>query len=97
MDIHKIATRSPCRYKIAAFGFDRRGELLGYAYNIPRLNKKGGGIHAEINLLRRVDVRRLHSILVIRSSKTGLPSKIDICPSCSRVLNKLGIKVLRKI
>lgn len=90
----KIAARSPCRYKVAAFGFDKKGECIGSAYNIPRLNKFGGGVHAEINLLRRVNIRKLRSILVIRASKSGRPSHIDVCPSCERVLTKLGIKII---
>lgn len=95
MNLLKIARRSPCRYKVAAFGFDARGKCIGYAYNLPRLSKLGGGVHAEIALLKKVGTHRIKSMLVVRSSKGGLnEAKIHVCPSCSKVINKLGIRIL---
>jgi hypothetical protein len=94
-EMFKIAKRSPCQYKVAAFGFDRKGNCIGFATNLSRFAKVGGSIHAEINLLRKVDISKLRYVLVVRSSDTGLPSRIEVCPSCKKVLNKLGIKILK--
>lgn len=94
-EMFKIAKRSTCQYKVAAFGFDQKGTCLGYATNLHRFPKEGGSIHAEINLLRKVNIRKLKSVLVVRSSDAGKPSHIDVCPSCKKVLDKLGIKIIK--
>ena len=90
-----IATRSPCRYKVAAFGYDERGRLVGYAYNTQRLSRKGGGNHAEINLLRKVGAKRICAIRIVRASRAGTrAARISVCPACLRVLERNGIAVM---
>jgi hypothetical protein len=48
----KKAATSSCRYKISALGFNKRGELVATATNRPRFYRHGGGIHAEMALMK---------------------------------------------
>ena len=47
------AKQSFCRYKISAIGLDKHGTILGTSTNRPRIDRKFGGLHAEIVLIRR--------------------------------------------
>jgi len=84
------AAKNVCHYKICAIGFNRRGEYLGMVTNRPRFNSKGGGVHAEIQLLRKFG-KRVRSILLLRTTKGGKLIRIDPCPTCAKILNGLGI------
>jgi len=87
------ALKSPCRYRVAAIGLNRRGVVVCQAHNMPRMNYPGGGLHAEINLLRKNC--NISSILLARVSKTGLLCPIEPCKACSKLLHKLGINVYK--
>ena len=81
-----------CRARVVAIGFDRRGDFLGIATNSPRINCKGGGLHAEIALLRKYGPK-IHSLILCRFGHSGIPRPIEPCEACRRVLTKKGIKV----
>lgn len=88
------AKKSPCRYRIAALGL-KDGKVVCKAFNLPRMNYQGGGLHAEINLLRKnCDI---DSIVIARVSKTGLLCKIEPCVACKKLLNKMRIKVYKVV
>ena len=89
----KKAQQSICKHRVSATGFDKSGNVLGSAINRPHLSKIGGGIHAEISLLRRIDVKKLHSILLCRVGKGGNLLPIHPCENCKKVLDKLGVFV----
>jgi hypothetical protein len=45
------ASQSNCRYKISAIGFNHKGEMICSSFNKKRFYRKGGGIHAEMELM----------------------------------------------
>ncbi|MFW5804284.1 MAG: hypothetical protein ACOCWG_03525 [bacterium] len=89
----KKAKQSFCRYKISAIGFNAKGEILGRATNIVRFVKKGGGIHAEIKLIRQYK-NNLKTILICRVNNTGELLPIEPCENCLKVANKYNIKII---
>jgi hypothetical protein len=58
--------------------------------NCGRFYHKGGGIHAEIRLIKRYGAR-IRSILLLRVSKQGKLSHIDPCCACQKLMSDLGI------
>ena len=85
------AAKNVCNYKICAIGFNRRGEYLGMVTNRPRFHTKGGGVHAEIQLLRKFG-KRVRSILLLRVTKGGKLIRIDPCLTCAKILKDLEIE-----
>ena len=81
----------PFSYRICAIGFNRRGEYLGMMTNCGRFYHKGGGIHAEMRLLKKYGPR-IRTILLIRVTKSGKLCPIKPCQACSDTLDGLGIK-----
>lgn len=86
------AKQSRCRYKVSAVGLDRKGHIVGCVMNRHRLPNKGGGIHAEIALMRKYG-SKLNSIIICRTNKQGSLLDIHPCKACSQVADKLGIKI----
>ena len=88
----KKSKKNPCKYKVAAICYDKRNNLLGIAYNVPRFEHKGGGTHAEMMALQKwgVTIKRM---TLIRFGNGGDLLPIEPCKSCKRVLDKLGVKV----
>jgi tRNA(Arg) A34 adenosine deaminase TadA len=89
----KKAMQSPCHFPISAVGLDKNGKVIGVARNSPRFSKYGGGVHAEIALLRKAGIR-LKSIIICRVNKHGKILPIKPCKSCSRIFQKRGIKIM---
>ena len=90
----KKAKQSACRYKVAAIGIDKRGNVIGVAHNMPKLRRKGGSLHAEERLMNRYG-KVLHTIIICRTNKNGrwlLP--IEPCGKCRRRAERLGIKIV---
>ena len=85
------AKQSFCRYKISAIGFDNKGRMIGMSTNKPRINRKGGGFHAEINLIRRYK-ENLKSIFICRINSKGELLPISACKNCQEVMSKLNIR-----
>lgn len=88
----KKAQQSSCRYKIAAIGFDKKGDFLGIKFNYPRISGPGGSIHAEINLMHAYGTRLKH-IIIVRTNLSGDMLPIHPCKNCQKIAGKLGIKI----
>ena len=100
----KKASKSHCTYKISAIGFDSKGNVLGQAVNkhsswdvLEKTNNTGGRAgtakHAERILMSQYG-RKLKTILICRVGRSGLIRKIDPCPTCKKVAEKYGIKII---
>jgi cytidine deaminase len=89
----KVASKSACRYKVSAIALDKRGNVLATASNSPRFAKLCGGVHAELAVLRKAKVEAVRTVLIARVNKRGDLLPIDPCPTCSRVMGRLGIKI----
>lgn len=87
------AKKSSCRYKIAAIGLDKKNNLLGVSYNIVRFHRKGGGIHAEQNLIIRYG-KRLKTIIICRIGQNNSLLPISACDKCKEMADKLGIRIV---
>lgn len=88
----KKARQSLCRYKVAAIGFDKRGNIVGSAMNRPRLDKYHGGLHAEMALLLKYGIQ-IKSIVICRVNRSGKLCPIVPCATCSRVAKALHITI----
>ena len=89
----KKASQSSCRFLIAAIGFNRKGQIVVIKTNRPRFDRLGGGIHAEIQVMRLAKRYGIVKILIGRVGKAGILRPIDPCKNCLKVANKLGIKI----
>lgn len=87
------AKQSSCRYKIAAIGINKKGEVIGSAINKPRFDRRFGGLHAEVNLIRQYQ-RKLKTIVICRVGNSGNLLPIDPCENCLELAEKLGIKII---
>ena len=89
----KKAQQSICRYKVSAIGLDKRGNIIGSAFNKPRFDRLGGGLHAEMNLIGRYG-SNLKTIIICRVGDKGDLLAIDPCDNCSYIAKKMGIKII---
>lgn len=89
----KKAEQSICKFRVSALGFNRNGDCVASATNRPRFSCKGGGIHAEECLFFVARRKGIVKILICRigCGRNLLP--IDPCNRCSKIANKLGIKI----
>ena len=91
--ITKKASQSNCKFKVAALGFNRKGECVISTVNKPLISKKGGGIHAEEAVFKVAKKKDIVKILICRVGRGGKLRPIDPCPSCARTAKKLGIEI----
>lgn len=91
--LHTKASKSDCRYKVAAIGIDYRGRVIGIAHNTHRFMKLGGGNHAEVNLIRRCP-KSLRTIIICRVGNSGVLRPIKACGSCQQLCKRLKIKII---
>jgi len=89
----KKSQNSSSKFKISAVGLNHKGEILGQAFNRPRFDRYGGGVHAEMALLNRYG-NRVKTIILCRTGNSGDILPIDPCVRCQKVLDKKGIKVV---
>lgn len=96
------AKRSPCNYHVAAIAFDKKGDILGHVTNNRSswdvIAKTGAGRagtskHAERLLLSRYS-GNVKTILICRVGHSGALRPIDPCPTCKKVADKLGVKIV---
>lgn len=87
------ASKSSGRYKISAIGINYRGEIIGSAFNTPRFHRKGGGNHAELNLIKRCG-KDLKTIILCRVGGFGNLLPIHPCKTCQTKADELGIKII---
>jgi hypothetical protein len=88
----KKANKSFCRAKVAAIGIDRLGRVIGCTNNIPHINRKGGGKHAEMRLMLSMP-RSLSRIYIARVSNGGNPRPISPCANCLAEATRRGIVI----
>jgi len=91
--VKKAQSNYSNRYKISALGLNSKGELLGSATNSPRFSRYGGGVHAEMALLKRYG-SNVKTIIICRVGASGDVLPIQACDKCQKVLDKLKIKVI---
>lgn len=92
--MRKKAGKTICRSKVSALGFNHSGKLVIQTNNSPRFCRYGGGIHAEEKIFLKAKRKRIKTILICRVSKTGNLLPIDPCPKCTKLAEKLGIKII---
>lgn len=88
----KRASKSMCRYRISAIGLNKKGEVIGSAFNKPRFDKLHGGLHAEVNLIRRYQ-SQLKTIIICRVNAKGKVLPIHPCVKCKELADKLKIEI----
>jgi cytidine deaminase len=89
----KKATQSICRYKVSAIGFNKKGEIIHSSTNKPRFDRKGGGIHAEMEVMLKAGPA-LRTIVICRVNNAGDILPIEPCDMCQEKANELGIKIV---
>ena len=97
MRLKRKAANSPSRWRIAAIGFSRLGNVLGIVTNgflqANILPGKGQGNHAEEELIRRFG-KKLASIIICRIGNAGDIRPISPCDKCKALAAKYNIKIL---
>lgn len=88
----KKAGQSLCHYRIAALGFSKRGDLVCCYTNNPRFTRPGGGLHAEIRVIRSHP--GVKTILLCRIGGGGALLPIHPCKNCKKVLSQAGVRVI---
>ena len=96
--LKKKAIQSSSHYKVAAAAFTKHGNLLGMATNNRNMlfqsSRRGGGIHAERQLMKRFGNRISYIVL----ARVGRPGDVNLpihpCRTCSKLASQLGIKIL---
>jgi ssDNA-binding Zn-finger/Zn-ribbon topoisomerase 1 len=91
--LRKKAHKSECAAKVAALGVDYRGNIIGCISNAPYVSRKGGGLHAEIRLIRRCP-KSLARIYIFRVSTNGNPRPIHPCANCAHEAAKRNIRII---
>lgn len=96
--LRKKALQVNSNYHICAAAYTRKGNLLGIASNninrkLP-YSRKGGGIHAERELMKKFG-SSISYIIISRTGRRGdttLP--IHPCETCAKLAKQLGIRIL---
>jgi deoxycytidylate deaminase len=78
---------------ISALGFNKKNECVASATNKSRFCRKGGGVHAEDQIMIQAKRKGITSILVCRINKGGNFLPIDPCEKCQALAKKLGITI----
>ena len=89
----KKASQSICSFQLCAFGFNRNGDCVASASNRPRFPHKGGGWHAERQIME-LKSKGIVKILICRINPAGKMLPIDPCETCQKIADKLGIKII---
>jgi len=87
------AGQSSCTHKISAIGLDKHGNYLDSAVNGRRMFHRGGGIHAEMALIRKAGPK-LRTVILCRVNESGECLPIHPCNACQKLIDKLGLKVV---
>lgn len=80
-------------HRVLAIGFNDKNDMIGIKTNGFGLsNSRGSGKHAERELIKRYG-KKISKIVILRIGRAGAILPIDPCETCSKVANKLGIKI----
>lgn len=85
------ALKSGCKYKVAAIGFDKRGQLLGVLTNQPYINRIGGSLHAEVKSIQKL--RGIRTLIVVRVNNKGILKPIHPCANCKNYAKRFSVKI----
>jgi len=88
----KKAKKSPCHQRVSAVGWDEHGTIIMTATNLPRFSREGGGIHAEMRIMRKRPW--VKTILVCRVDGQGRPRPMHPCRVCANKAADLGIRIV---
>ena len=88
----KEALKSSCNYKVSAIAYSRKGNILGISHCQHRFNRHGGGIHAELVLMRKFG-KSIATIVIMRVNKNGSVLPIDPCEVCAKIAQKMNIRI----
>ncbi len=88
------ALQSCCTFRISALGFNKRGELVFSATNISRFDRKGGSVHAEMQVMKQAKRKGIYTIIICRTNNNGDLLPIEPCENCKKIADKLGIKII---
>lgn len=88
----KTAGKSPCRFKVSAVAFSKKGNILGWSYCKHGLDKKAGSIHAERELMS-IYGSKISTIVITRTNNSGDILPIKACDVCQKVADKMGIVI----
>lgn len=90
----KKARQSPCRFKIAALGFNAKGELvIAKTNSYGRASAPYNGLHAEERVFRAAQRKNIVKVIIVRVNLNGIVLPIDPCKKCQKIADKLGIKI----
>ena len=89
----KKAGQSPCRNRVSALGFNKNGDCVMKAFNKYRFERKGGGIHAERQIMQQAKKKGIVHILICRVGRSGNLLPIEPCSKCQKIADKLGIVI----
>ena len=92
--LKKKAKQSISKFKISAFGLNSKNEVVVKTTNSPKLNKYGGGKHAEEKIFEVALSKNVKTIILCRIGLKGNLLPIHPCNSCKRTADKLGIKII---
>ena len=87
--LRKKAEQSVCRFKIAAVGFNNKGEIVRKSTNKHRFLCPHGGIHAEQFLFNR----NIKKIYILRLGRGGDILPIKPCKKCLKIAKKYNIEI----
>jgi hypothetical protein len=87
----KKATQSKCTFKVSAIGLNKNGDVIAKSVNKKRFLQKGGGIHAEMQIMKKPGVK---TIYICRTNSNGDVRPIDPCNTCKRKANLLKIEII---
>jgi cytidine deaminase len=88
----KKAKQSVAKYRVSAFGLNKRGVVIFAACNTPRFNRKGGAVHAEMSVLKKAGPS-LSAIIIVRIGATGQVLPLGPCEACAAKARDLGVKI----
>ena len=89
----KKAKQSICHNKVSAIGLNENGDIVSKKSNRPRFSRKGGGIHAEMAVMREAKRKGVVAIIICRIGEGNSFLPIDPCDTCSTKAKELGIKI----
>ena len=92
--MHKKSTQSISKCHVVCVAVSKKGNVLGIAMSRPSLNRYNVSYHAEGQLMLKYG-RGIDTLYIARFSKAGNNScKIDACPMCKGMADRLGIKIV---
>jgi cytidine deaminase len=92
--LRKKASKSISKFQISAIGLNSDGVCVAKSFNRPRFSRKGGGIHAEIQIMRVAAKKGIKTILICRINNSGNFLPIHPCCVCKKKAEELGIKII---